>query len=142
MKKSISKAVCALLTGCMVIGSLVGCGGSKDSGGSAAAANPTESAAASGPITGIKIGTSESWETLTPFRTTQSQYASMVRLIYDRLAYQTADNEYIPQVAKSWEVDDDGVTWNVEIYDYVEDSEGNHITASDIVWMLEESMKQ
>lgn len=142
MKKSISKAVFALLTGCMVIGSLVGCGGSKDSGGSAVAANPTESAAASGPITGIKIGTSESWETLTPFRTTQSQYASMVRLIYDRLAYQTADNEYIPQVAKSWEVDDDGVTWNVEIYDYVEDSEGNHITASDIVWMLEESMKQ
>ena len=115
MKKSISKAVCALLTGCMVIGSLVGCGGSKDSGGSAVAANPTESAAASGPITGIKIGTSESWETLTPFRTTQSQYASMVRLIYDRLAYQTADNEYIPQVAKSWEVDDDGVTWNVEL---------------------------
>ena len=54
MKKSISKAVCTLLTGCMVIGSLVGCGGSKDSGGSAAAANPTESAAASGPIRALR----------------------------------------------------------------------------------------
>lgn len=141
MKKRISKAVCAFLAGCMVIGSLTGCGGSKEST-AVTAAGQAESAAAAGPVSSIKIGTTEGWETLTPFRTTQSQYSSMVRLIYDRLAYQNADNEYIPQVAKSWEVEDDGVTWNVEIYDYVEDSEGNHITASDVVWMLEESMKQ
>lgn len=141
MRKNVLKVVCVLLAGSMVIGSLAGCGNNSSSTG-VSDTNSTENTASAEPTTSIKIGTSESWDTLTPFRTTQSQYCSMVRLIYDRLAYQTADNEYISQVAKTWAVEEDGVTWNVEIYDYVEDSEGNHITASDMVWMLEESMKQ
>lgn len=140
IKKKISKALCMFLTGCMIASSITGCG--KSGGETTAASTGQTTDETAGPVSSVKIGTVEEWETLTPFRTTQSQYHSMVRLIYDRLAYQTAENEYIPQAAKSWKVADDGITWDVEIYDYIEDSEGNHITASDVVWMLEESMKQ
>ncbi len=142
MKKRILKWVCLAMTGCMLMGSLAGCSNNSAKEDNAASTKSDSSAVTEEAVTSITIGTSDAWDTLTPFRTTQSQYSPMVRLIYDRLAYQTADNRFIPQVAKSWEVEDDGVTWNVEIFDYVEDSEGNHITASDIVWMLQESMTQ
>ncbi|HHV08883.1 MAG TPA: ABC transporter substrate-binding protein [Clostridiales bacterium] len=143
MKKKITRWVCTVMAGCMLIGLLAGCtSGSSPKETGTPDANSDNSTATDKAVTSITIGTSDAWDTLTPFRTTQSQMSSMVRYIYDRLAYQTADNRYIPQVAKSWEVEDDGVTWNVEIFDYVADSEGNHITASDIVWMLEESMAQ
>lgn len=43
------------------------------------------------------------------------------------------NNEYIPILAKGYtEVDD--LHWDVEIYDNIYDSEGNHITASDVVF--------
>ncbi len=148
--KRIFKWVCLAMTVCILMGSLAGCGKSNNEKDSNVTDTNTDKKADTDatPVadkaaaTSITIGTSDAWDTLTPIRTTQSQYSSMVRFLYDRLAYQTADNKFIPQVAKSWKVDADGITWNVEIYDYVEDSAGNHITADDIVWMLQESMKQ
>ena len=146
--KRIFKWVCLVMTICILMGSLAGCSKSNDEKDSNVTNMDTNTDANTTPVadkaatTSITIGTSDAWDTLTPIRTTQSQYSSMVRLLYDRLAFKTADNKYIPQVAKSWKVDADGVTWNVEIYDYVEDSAENHITADDIVWMLQESMKQ
>lgn len=143
MMKKILKWVCVAMVGCMLVGSLTGCANDSNPKDNVAKNTNTDNSTVSNEtVTGITIGTSDAWDTLTPFRTTQSQMSSMVRLMYDRLAYQTADNRYIPQVAKSWKVEEDGVTWNVEIYDYVEDSAGNHITADDIVWMIEESMAQ
>lgn len=158
MKRKIVNTICMVMTGCLLFGSLAGCGssgnGNKDNSEETAAgeeiteegtglANQIASVEPTGAAPdSINVGVQDAWETLTPFRTTQSQYSTTVRLMYDRLAYQTADNEFIPQVAKSWEVEEDGITWNVEIYDYVEDSAGNHITADDIVWAIEENMNQ
>lgn len=43
------------------------------------------------------------------------------------------NNEYVPILAKGYtEVDD--LHWDVELYDNIYDSEGNHITASDVVF--------
>lgn len=45
------------------------------------------------------------------------------------------NNEYVPILAKGYtEVDD--LHWDVEIYDNIYDSEGNHITASDVVFSI------
>jgi ABC-type transport system substrate-binding protein len=144
--KKMFKWVSLAMTVCILMGSLAGCTESnngKDSNVSDTnTATKTATVADKAAAAGITIGVMDAWDTLTPFRTTQSQYSPMVRLLYDRLAYLTVDKKYIPQVAKSWKVEDDGVTWNVEIYDYVKDSAGNHITADDIVWMIQESMKQ
>ena len=45
------------------------------------------------------------------------------------------NNEYIPILAKGYtEVDE--LHWDVEIYDYIYDTNGNHITANDVVFSL------
>lgn len=40
----------------------------------------------------------------------------------------------IGQIAKDYTVDDDNLTYHVEIYDYVYDSAGNHLTADDVAF--------
>ena len=43
------------------------------------------------------------------------------------------DNDYVPILAKGYtEVDDN--TWDVELYDYITDSDGNNITSSDVLF--------
>jgi ABC-type transport system substrate-binding protein len=44
------------------------------------------------------------------------------------------DGVLIPQIAKSHTVDSDNLTYHVEIYDYVYDTAGNHLTADDVVF--------
>lgn len=45
------------------------------------------------------------------------------------------NNEYIPILAKGYTEMDD-LHWDVEIYDYIYDTQGNHITADDVVFSL------
>jgi ABC-type transport system substrate-binding protein len=55
--------------------------------------------------------------------------ATMVReSLYER------DGNLIPQIAKSYTVEPDNLTYHVEIYDYVYDTAGNHLTADDVVF--------
>jgi len=78
---------------------------------------------------------------ITPFRNNNNQHHQIVRFLYERLLYLTP-NGYVRQGARSFEVAEDGRTWTVEIYDYIYDSAGNHITAADVVWFIEESMER
>lgn len=53
--------------------------------------------------------------------------------IFDTLLEQTSANEFAGRIAKEWkEVDD--THFELTIYDYVYDSDGNHITASDVAF--------
>ena len=90
----------------------------------------------------IDVGSTTLWETLTPFRNTSAQFSTFVRHIYDRLAFRTADGTFVPQAAKSWECGEDGLTYTIELYDYITDVAGNHITADDVVWIIEENMSR
>jgi ABC-type transport system substrate-binding protein len=55
--------------------------------------------------------------------------ATMVReSLYER------DGKLIPQIAKSYTVEPDNLTYHVEIYDYVYDTAGNRLTADDVVF--------
>lgn len=53
--------------------------------------------------------------------------------IFDTLIEQTAADEFVGRIAKEWKEIDD-THFEVKIYDYVYDSEGNHITASDVAF--------
>ncbi|MBR3404587.1 MAG: ABC transporter substrate-binding protein [Firmicutes bacterium] len=86
----------------------------------------------------VKVGISFLFATLTPFRNTSGQRFPLVRYLYDRLAFLTDTGAYVPQGAKSWTCADDGVTWSVEIYDNITDSEGRPVTANDVKWFLDE----
>ena len=57
--------------------------------------------------------------------------ATMMR---ESLFERDANGNLINQIAKDYTVDDDNLTYHVEIYDYVYDTAGNHITADDIVF--------
>ncbi len=69
---------------------------------------------------------------LSPWNLTANSKGPITLAIYDTL-FNYIDGEYVPCVAKSYtEVDD--LHWDVEIYDYVTDWNGNNITADDIVF--------
>jgi len=155
MRRNWKRLAAAMLACCMTVGALAGCGGKESQGNKETAAASTAAAGAGEtagtgntaetPAKGAKeltIGIGMTWETLTPFRSNRAWTILYSRMLYDTLAYYTSDGVLNPVVAKSWEVEEDGVTWDVEIYDYVYDSQGNHITASDIVWMMNEQKAQ
>lgn len=147
MRKRVVRTVALVLAGVMTMGALAGCGGSEtgtDTSSSAGTAAEMTTAAVS-EDDGLHnledgvldIGTGISWETLTPLRSNIGNNSPYATIAYETLARLTEDKEYVPVVAKSWSGQEDGKTFDVEIYDYVTDSAGNAITAADIVWMIE-----
>ncbi len=88
----------------------------------------------------INAGTNATWTTMTPFRSNIGNNAPFAIIAYETLACFDESMVTKPLVAKEWETTDGGYTFDVEIYDYVKDSAGNHITAADVVWMIEESI--
>ncbi|MDL2233951.1 ABC transporter substrate-binding protein [Ruminococcaceae bacterium OttesenSCG-928-L11] len=83
----------------------------------------------------MKIGIAGDLNTLSPFAMKGSAH-NMTKFSYtEHLCGVNAEGDLDPQVAKSWTTED-GKVYNVEIYDYVTDSAGNHITAADIEWSM------
>lgn len=59
-------------------------------------------------------------------------------LMYDPLVMQDPDTlEYIPALATSWEVSDDGLTWTFELRDDVVFQNGDPLTADDVKFTFE-----
>ncbi len=75
---------------------------------------------------------------LTPFVTNGGRDQFYWKMTYESLGYMNYDKELTPRVAKEWHTDDN-LTYTITIYDNVYDSEKNHITASDIVWFINEA---
>ena len=80
---------------------------------------------------------------LSPFGGDSGGRHHTYRMIYDCLAASKglgkSVNELEPQIAKSWTVID-GKNVDVEIFDYVKDSLGNPIKASDVVYSYEQAI--
>lgn len=142
MKKRFSKMLALGLAVVMTASMLAGCGGSTGSKESANETTATEgSDSASAKSDGVlDIGYATLVESLTPFRGNTLRNAPFMTQLYESLAALNEDCEMEPWIAKSWETNDDGFTYNIEIWDTVTDSEGNKITASDIVWFIQEAM--
>lgn len=149
----LTKITALVLSACIITGTLSACSSKSDTSsdtvgstaaGSTAASGEENQGAENGGLHNLSdgvldVGTSINWETLTPFRSNVANNAPYAYLAYETLARLTEDGVYEPIVAKNWSAEDDGLTFNIELYDYVKDSAGNSITASDIVWMIEAS---
>ena len=156
MKKIMSIALVALL----LLPLTLFAGGSKDTASTKAASVSTEKATAAeaaasvpnlAPSTEgvpasvtltdktVNVGYSTAIDSLTPFKSNTGRNSPYMIQLYETPAVINIDGELEPYVAKSWETEDDGFTYTVTIYDYVYDSAGNHITASDLVWFINES---
>ena len=86
----------------------------------------------------INVGINVGWDTLSPFRSNIGNNLPVISTItYESLGYLDGTNTLVPWIAKEWKTEDDGVTYDITIYDYIKDSEGNRITSEDIVWLVE-----
>ena len=94
----------------------------------------TASAAGDGVL---DIGMGFAIDSMTPFRANTGRDQYIMKLMYEALGVFNENKEMVPWVAKSWSTED-GLTYNVEIWDNVTDSAGNHITADDIIWVIGE----
>jgi ABC-type transport system substrate-binding protein len=82
----------------------------------------------------ITIGVAADPQDLSPWDWNAGSHPYIFQNFYETL-FDFVDNDYVPLLAKSYSVVDD-LHYNVELYDYIYDHAGNHITADDVVYAI------
>lgn len=152
MKKSLRHLLSMLAIVPLVL-SLTACGNSTSNTTSTSSASGTSSASASSPAAdGSEEATEEStqpagktkitsaiisFESLDPYSSSGSAMVQIGKCLYEPLVIEE-DGEIKGVMAKSWEWVDER-TLSVEIYDYIYDTDGNQITADDVVFSYNKS---
>lgn len=144
MSKKTTRILAMLLAAIMVIGLMAGCG-SKDEpaatkaasteAGSNNAPEGQEPSAAAGP-TSMTFAVTSDPSSLFPYGSNRGGKQATRTLLYEPLFWQDADGNLCPILAKSYESLGDGV-YHVELFDYIVDSAGNPLKASDVVFSLD-----
>jgi peptide/nickel transport system substrate-binding protein len=85
------------------------------------------------PVT-IRVGTDYIWDTANP---TFGWYGYAIRyLLYDTLVEEAGISNFVPGLAESWEVSDDGLVWTFKIREGVTFHDGTPCTAEEVAWSL------
>ena len=142
------KKILALSLACaMSLGLLAGCGG----GGSEASPDPSAApSAAAGSSTPAESGTltvslSSSPSKLDPIHYTGTYESQIIGQVCDRLIEYNDDlDTYVPSLATSWTISEDGSTYVFQIRQGVhfqngQYSQGREMTAEDVAWSLNRS---
>ncbi len=119
MKKIASTALTAVLAL-----SLVGCGGGSTAG--------TESSNDGGQI--LRYGLSGIEGQFSPLISSTVYDSYVVSLLFEGLITNDASGEYIPQLAESWELSEDKMTYTFTLKDGITFSDGNALTAEDVAY--------
>jgi len=82
----------------------------------------------------ITIGIAADPQDLSPWDWNAGSHPYIFQNFYETL-FDFENNDYTPLLAKGYKVIDD-LHWEVEIYDYIYDHAGNHITADDVVFAV------
>ena len=144
MKKNLHKVLGLLLALVMLLSVMSACSktddkandtpsGTNTSTNAGDAADTTSTGSAEG--SSVTIAWADSKNELAPIRSTGSTVYPEMIMLYERLMYLTADGEYVPWLIKEYSTTD-GMNYDFEIYDYITDSQGNNITAQDIVFII------
>lgn len=121
-----------LFTGCSTAGT-----GKADPTPDTSADNPEASSPVvdTGP-TKLVIGSVNDIGSMDPGGAMTTGRKTMRTLVYEPLFWQDAENDTLqPVLGKSYESLGDG-TYSIEIFDNIYDSEGNHMTADDIIFSV------
>ncbi|MCJ7623572.1 MAG: ABC transporter substrate-binding protein, partial [Anaerolineaceae bacterium] len=85
------------------------------------------------PVT-LHVATTYIWDTANP---TFGWYGYTLRyLIYDTLVEEAGISHFVPGLAESWEVSDDGLVWTFKIREGAKFHDGTPCTAEDVAWSL------
>jgi peptide/nickel transport system substrate-binding protein len=82
----------------------------------------------------LNVGTTYIWDTANP---AIGWYNYTLRyLLYDTLVEEAGISNFVPGLAESWEVSDDGLVWTFKIREGVTFHDGTPCTAEDVAWSL------
>ena len=98
-------------------------------------AQPGSSSTATGGV--VKIGIGGSPDSLNPGDGLLTEAYELYELIYDTPINLSATGTYEPELAKSWSVAPDGVTWTLELVDNAKFHDGTPLTSEDVKYSLE-----
>lgn len=146
------KVITLLLAACMVLTLFAGCGGTPSSNPSTSTPPASEGnqqpddasiSDKSGDVDAVAsdtylrdkvtIAISGDGSTFDPF--TMARWGNITFPFFQGLALTDSSGKLRLEMLKSIEKVDD-VTYNCEIWDFIYDSEGNHITADDVLWSI------
>ena len=103
---------------------------------SPAADEPAEEEAPAGAGEGVtlRVGTTYIWDTANP---AIGWYNYTLRyLLYDTLVEEAGISNFVPGLAETWEVSDDGLVWTFKIREGITFHDGTPCTAEDVAWRL------
>lgn len=136
MKKT--RIIALTLALLMAISLLAGCASPSrpgmDTTTAPAASGSTAGGSADSGYRKLTIGSDMASQSFSPTITWGNTEYIVSSMVFEPLASYDENGELAGIVAKSWtQTDDEGYEYDFEIYDYVEDIDGNHITAADII---------
>lgn len=145
MGLKMKRPIALLLTAVLVLSSLSGCGAttsSNSSGGSTSGASESRGNSESGLTENnglyskVVVAVSADMEDLTPCKVNGVTKSNVFWSIYESLFDFDDDLNLVPNLATGYTIVSD-TEWDVEIYKKIYDSDGNHITADDVVYAVE-----
>lgn len=129
--KKFKKIMAAGLTVIMCVGLLAGCGSSKEE------SSNNGSSTGSGTKDVVTVGVNSDWNDISPFGTMSNARSATMYNFYEFMAirkdFGAELDDMVLECAKEINKIDD-LTYDVVMYDYIKDSEGNAITAADYAW--------
>ena len=124
------RRACFLLSLTIAILLLSACGG----GGAPQEGQPAATQAA-GPVV-LRVGMSGSPNSLNPGAAYLTEATDVFELVYSTLIDMDFAGNYIPDLAKSWSVSDDGLQWTFKLAPDAKFSDGTPVTAEDVAFTL------
>jgi ABC-type transport system substrate-binding protein len=82
----------------------------------------------------LSVGITYDFADLDPFGAGTIGKNSLYYTIFEYLCNTDYNGQLYGVIAKDWKCIDDGYIYDIDIYDYVYDTAGNHITADDVVF--------
>ena len=124
------KKLTAILLALLIAVSAAACGNNESSGGAGDTALTED-----GLFPSLTAAVAMEMQNLLPFNGNGNPKNQFYWNIYESLFDYNADLELVPDLAKNYEVID-GTHWQVNLFEEIYDSAGNHITAEDVVFSV------
>jgi peptide/nickel transport system substrate-binding protein len=82
----------------------------------------------------LRVGMLQDVDSINPFAGTTVSAYEMMHMNYDMLTGYAPNGDVRPEIADSWEVSDDGLTWTFKIHPGITWQDGEPLTASDVAF--------
>jgi peptide/nickel transport system substrate-binding protein len=88
----------------------------------------------------IIIGAVELGDTLDPHKTGSAQVSTILRYVGDSLIAKDFDGNFVPSVAESWEISEDGLVYTFKIREGITFHDGTPLTAEEVKFSFDRVM--